>query len=87
MRHYFDNTFILTEEEKKAYVKKIALEKYQDAVQEAKELKELYLACKKKVALNGDTDKANAESVKYLRAEAIRVWNEAEELLKHYNEL
>ncbi len=85
MRHHsdFEKNFILTEKEKEAYTKSLVLKRYEEKVQEAKELKELYLACKKSVKLNGETEKANAASVKYLKAEAIRVWNEAEDLLKN----
>lgn len=84
MRHQsnFENNFILNEKEQEAYTKSIILKRYEEKVQEAKELKELYLACKKSVRLNGETEKANTASVKYLKAEAIRVWSEAEDLLK-----
>ena len=79
----FENNFILTKKEQDAYTKSVILKRYNEKVQEAKELKELYLACKKSVILNGETEKANTASVKYLKDEAIRVWTEAEDLLKN----
>lgn len=87
MRHYFDNQFKLTDAEKSAYAKSKLTKRYEAMLDEANELKQLYLACKKAVSLNGETEKANTASANYLRAEAIRVYNESQDLLKKLNTL